>query len=224
MVDKPLVAMARKVFFSFHYEDVKSFRVNVVRNSSMFKSSGDTSRMIDASMWEEAQLKGTTDLKALINANLKGTSVTAVLIGEATHSRHWVKYELVKSFVKGNAILGIHLNRIRERTTSMISRKGLNPLERLGIYISADYKTLTFLELVNGRWQEFALYPQTRNREENTVFFEKSWWSFIGLKRDDERFVKFSDLFDTYCWIQDDGYSKLAEWVKEAFKMNSHSL
>lgn len=56
--------MARKVFFSFHYDDVKSFRVNVVRNSSMFKASGDTSRVMDASMWEEARLKGVADLKS----------------------------------------------------------------------------------------------------------------------------------------------------------------
>lgn len=216
--------MTRKVFFSFHYEDVKSFRVNVVRNSSMFKATGDTSRVMDASMWEEARLKGITDLKALINANLKGTSVTAVLIGESTHSRRWVKYELVKSFVKGNAILGIHLNRIRERTTSMISRKGLNPLERLGIYVSDDYETLTFLELVNGKWQEFALYPRVKNREENTVFFAKSWLSLIGLGNGDSRFVKFSDLFDTYCWVKDDGYNNLADWVEDALGVENHTL
>lgn len=216
--------MARKVFFSFHYDDVKSFRVNVVRNSSMFKASGDTSRVMDASMWEEARLKGVADLKVLINANLKGTSVTAVLIGEATNSRRWVKYELVKSFVKGNAILGIHLNRIRERTTSSISRKGLNPLERLAVYVSDDYKTLTFLELVNGRWQEFALYPRVANREQNTVFFEQSFWARIGLSNDEERMIKFSDLFDTYCWVKDDGYSNLADWVEEALEIENYTL
>lgn len=216
--------MARKVFFSFHYDDVNSFRVNVVRNSSMFKASGDASRVMDASMWEEARLKGVADLKALIDVNLKGTSVTAVLIGEATHSRRWVKYELVKSFVKGNAILGIHLNRIRERTTSFIGRKGLNPLERLAIYVSDDYKTLTFLELVNGRWQEFVLYPWAVNREQNTVFFGPSFLSRIGLSSDDQRMVKFSDLFNTYCWVKDEGYDSLANWVEEALKVEGHTL
>ena len=216
--------MARKVFFSFHYEDVKSFRVNVVRNSSVFKASGDTSRVMDASMWEEARLKGVADLKALINANLKGTSVTAVLIGEATHSRRWVKYELVKSFVKGNGILGIHLNRIRERTTRSISRKGLNPLERLAIYVSDDYKTLTFLELVNGRWQEFALYPRVANREQNTVFFEKSFLSRIWLGADNPRMIKFSGLFDTYCWVKDEGYDYLADWIEEALEVENYSV
>ena len=216
--------MARKVFFSFHYEDVKSFRVNVVRNSSMFKASGDTSRVMDASMWEEARLKGVANLKSLINDNLKGTSVTAVLIGEETHSRRWVKYELVKSFVKGNAILGIHLNRIRERTTSSISRKGLNPLERLAVYVSDDYKTLTFLELVNGRWQEFALYPRVANREQNTIFFEQSFLSMIGLSNTTERMVRFSELFDTYCWVKDDGYNNLADWVESSLKAENYTL
>lgn len=175
--------MARQVFFSFHYEDVKSFRVNVVRNSNFFKSKNDTSRIVDASLWEQARLRGVANLKELIDTSLVGTSATALLIGSATHSRRWVKYELVKSFVKGNAILGIHLNRIRERTTSLITRKGLNPLERLAIYVPDDYQQLTFLELVDGRWQEFALYPMVTNRERNTVLFEKSWRARFGPRR-----------------------------------------
>lgn len=216
--------MARKVFFSFHYEDVKSFRVNVVRNSSIFKSSNDTSRVIDASMWEEARLKGTTNLKQLINSNLKGTSVTAVLIGSSTHSRRWVKYELVKSFVKGNAILGIHLNRIRQRTTGTITKKGLNPLERLAVYVPDDYRTLTFLELVDGQWQEFALYHTVANREQNSVLFEKSWRARFGLVNDKERLVRFSSLFDTYCWVNDDGYNNLADWIEAAREMELYSV
>lgn len=206
--------MARQVFFSFHYEDVKSFRVNVVRNSNFFKSKNDTSRIVDASLWEQARLRGIANLKELIDNSLVGTSATVVLIGSATHSRRWVKYELVKSFLKGNAILGIHLNRIRERTTSLITRKGLNPLERLAIYVPKDYRQLTFLELVDGRWQEFALCSTVANRERNTVLFKKSWRARFGLVADSEQLVRFSDLFDTYCWIKDDGYYHLADWIE----------
>ncbi|WP_400194252.1 TIR domain-containing protein [Hymenobacter sp. B81] len=216
--------MARRVFFSFHYEDVKSFRVNVVRNSNFFKLKNDASRIIDASLWEKARLKGTANLKELIDTSLVGSSVTAVLIGSATHSRRWVKYELVKSFMKGNAILGIHLNRIRERTTGLITRKGLNPLERLAIYVPDDYRQLTFLELVDGRWQEFALCPTVANRERNTVLFEESWRAWFGRVRDSERIIRFSDLFETYCWIKDDGYYNLADWIEAAHELRICSV
>ena len=35
----------------------------------------------DASIWEEAERKGDAAIRSLIDAGLKGTSVTAVLIG-----------------------------------------------------------------------------------------------------------------------------------------------
>lgn len=216
--------MARTTFFGFHYKDVESFRVNVVRNSSMFKKPGDNSKVIDGSIWEEAELKGDAALIRLVNENLVGTSVTAVLIGTETHSRRWVKYELVKSFVSGNAILGINLNRIRERETSSITPKGLNPLDRLAIYVPDDYRTLTFLELVNGRWQTFALLPQVLNRKSNSVFFEKSLRAYLGMLGDQDRKIRFSDLFDTFCWKSDDGYNNLASWAEDALAKKAHHL
>ena len=50
--------MAKKVFFSFHYQDVIDFRANVVRNHKLTKT--DSAGYFDASMWEDA--KKTSDL------------------------------------------------------------------------------------------------------------------------------------------------------------------
>ena len=48
--------MARRVFFSFHYErDI--WRVNVVRNSWLTKGR-EAAGFWDASLWEEAKKKG----------------------------------------------------------------------------------------------------------------------------------------------------------------------
>lgn len=217
--------MARTTFFSFHYKDVESFRVNVVRNSSMFKKPGDASRVIDGSIWEEAQLKGEVVLKKLIDSNLEGTSVTSVLIGTETSERRWVKYELVRSFVRGNAILGIHINRILEVATGRITAKGLNPLDRLAVYVPDDYKTLSFLELANGQWRSFALLPTVANRKSNSIYFDKSLLASIGLNvPDSQRKILFSTLFNTYCWKNDSGYNDLASWIEDARLKRNHSV
>ena len=44
--------MASRVFFSFHYEDVKTFRADVVRNHSVTKERGEAG-FFDASIWED---------------------------------------------------------------------------------------------------------------------------------------------------------------------------
>ena len=130
--------MARTLFYSFHYQDVESFRVNVVRHSSTFKKHGDESKVIDGSLWENARTRGQIALKTLIDESMTGTRATAALIGTETHGRPWVKYELVRSFVRGNAIFGIHLNHIKQRDTGKITARGLNPLERLATYVPDD--------------------------------------------------------------------------------------
>lgn len=99
--------MARNVFFSFHYEDVKNFRVNVIRNSNIVKSGNTQTVFSDGSLWEDAKRKNKLDLQNLISeVGLYDTSVTSVLIGSETYSRPWVRYEIVKSFEKGNGIFG----------------------------------------------------------------------------------------------------------------------
>ena len=61
--------MARYTFFSFAYEDVKNFKVNVVRNSWLLGQSADT--FIDGSIWEKEKSKGSTVVKELIEKGLK---------------------------------------------------------------------------------------------------------------------------------------------------------
>lgn len=58
--------MARRVFFSFHYDDVADFRVNVVRNSGVLKQHGNSAKFIDRSLWEKARAKSRKALKELM--------------------------------------------------------------------------------------------------------------------------------------------------------------
>src|SRR6266404_8091527 len=117
--------MARSIFFSFHYKDVSTFRANVVRNSWVTMRDR-LAKFIDKSMWEEAERKGNEALKKLIADGLNGTSVTVVLVGSETYCRHWVRYEIIKSFTENKGIFPVHINRIRS-TTEGVTAKGLNP-------------------------------------------------------------------------------------------------
>jgi len=200
--------MPRYTFFSFCYEDVKNFKVNVVRNSWLLNNSADS--FIDGSIWEKEKSKGPTVIKNLIETGLKKTSVTTVLIGDETADRRWVKYEIVKSFEKGNGILGIHINRIRGKNQA-ISPRGLNPLDRLAFQISEDGKKIRFYELINRKWVVFADLPEINNKKSNTLYFEDGWFS-----NDFGKSYKFSDIFDTFCWINDNGHKNFSIWLDNA--------
>ena len=101
--------MARRVFFSFHYDDVMG--VNVVRNSDQIVRRYETAaRFYDKSLWEEAKKQGSLAIKRMINRGLNGSSVTCVLIGQHTWERPWVRYEILKSLARGNGVLGVHIH------------------------------------------------------------------------------------------------------------------
>jgi hypothetical protein len=200
--------MARCSFFSFSYEDVKNFRVNVVRNSWLHHQDDQT--FFDRSIWEEECIKKPARIKAIIDNGLKGTSVTAVLIGTDTASRRYVKYELVKSFERGNGILGVYINQIKDKH-GQVTAKGLNPLDRLGFEVSEDGKKIWFYELIKGKWYEFEDLPEINNKKSNTLFFEKGWFT-----NDFGKFFRFSDFFYSYCWKLDIGYRNYCNWIEEA--------
>jgi len=201
--------MARFVFFSFAYDDVKNFKVNVVRHSWLINHNEET--FTDGSIWEKEKTKGAVAIMKLIDSGMNKTSVTAVLIGEETANRRWVNYEIVKSFDKGNGILGININRIRGKH-QVISARGLNPLDRLAFQISDDGKKIHFYELVNRKWVVYSDLPEINNKKSNTLYFEDSFWR----GNDFGKSFRFSEKFDTYCWIMDDGHKNFSSWVEAA--------
>ena len=201
----------RYTFFSFCYDDVLSFRANVVRNSYITKYGKD--KFVDGSIWEDAKTKSPTKIKELIdNSGIKNTSVTAVLIGDHTANRRWINYEIVKSFEQGNGILGIYINRIKDKT-GHITYKGLNPLDRLALHVSDDGRIISFYELKDRKWQIFNDFHEINNKKSNTLFFENGW-----IRRDFGETFLFSDFFQTYCWVNDDGYNNISQWIEEAAK------
>lgn len=119
--------MARRVFFSFHYDN-DVWRANVVRNSWVTKPNTETAGFMDAADFEELKKKGVKAVEDWIDGQLLGTSVTAVLIGSETLQRPFVQYELRQSYARGNGIIGIYINKIKDasgNTTSRCSTAGV---------------------------------------------------------------------------------------------------
>lgn len=125
--------MARKVFFSFHYER-DAWRAGQVRNSNITQT---IKGYLDKAEWEEVKRKGDKAIRGWIDEQLKGTSVTVVLIGKETSGRKWVDYEIEKSIEKGNGLLGIYIHRLKNQDGEK-DIKGDNPLDNY--YISVDGK------------------------------------------------------------------------------------
>lgn len=135
--------MARRVFFSFHYErDI--WRANVVRNSWVTQPDREAAGFWDASLWEEAKKKGDEAIQSMIDEGLKGTSVTVVLIGAETWDRRWVKYEIQKSHERGNGLLGIYIHQIANQDGET-DNQGKNPFE--SFYIERNGRRVYFSEL-----------------------------------------------------------------------------
>ena len=136
--------MARRVYFAFHYRDVASFRANVVRNSWVTKPDSEETGFWDVSLWEEAKKKGDEAIKGMINNALGGTSVTVVLIGAETSSKKWVKYEIKKSYERGNGLLGVYIHNIKDKY-GYSDTKGGSPFDYF--YIEQDGKRVYLSEI-----------------------------------------------------------------------------
>lgn len=127
----------RKVFFSFHYNDI--MRVNNVRMSGEFsKGASGKGRQVegfyDFSLWESKRLYGEDALRRMIREGVKSTSVICVLVGTNTFLRPWVRYEIARSVINGKGLLAVHINSIaHHQFPFQAHERGSNPCYYMGI-------------------------------------------------------------------------------------------
>ena len=95
-----------------------------------------------------------SDIYRWIDKQLEGTSVTVVLIGRETLNRRYVQYEIRKSIKRGNAIIGVYINEIKDMRTQMTTSKG-NSHTIIGYY--NDGTPAYFDDICDG------LYDYTQN-------------------------------------------------------------
>jgi hypothetical protein len=193
--------MAKRVFFSFHYEDVKTFRANVIRNHGVTKQSGQDAGFFDASIWEDAKKHGDLSVKRLINSNLENTSVTCALIGSETWQRRWVRYEILKSYDRGNSLFGVHINSVKDKNQKTFGQ-GRNIFDYLGFIISADGTTMTYYEHDGSAWKIYQDLPPKK-----LTNMDKQHWG---------KGFKLSNWVKVYDWTTEDGYNNFPTWVENA--------
>ena len=139
--------MARKVFFSFHYE-ADAWRAAIVRNRWVTYGGQVASGVIDAAEWEKIKRGGTRAIQHWILRELHGTTVTVVLIGTQTAYRDWVLYEIQKSVERENGLLGVSIHGLKDQG-GYFAWQGENPFDRLkfsnGTPLSLVYPTFDYV-------------------------------------------------------------------------------
>jgi hypothetical protein len=193
--------MAKKVFFSFHYKDVIDFRANVVRQHWLTKPDREAAGFFDASIWETAKRTNPMAVKRIIHAGLDGTSLTCVLVGSDTYARPWVRYEIMKSFRKGNRMMGVHINSIAGKD-KQTKPQGPNPFRCLGVSFSTTGDSATMYEYINGQWRAYSEVDGSATYRTGGV--DQQYWG---------KGFTFAQWYPVYDWILNDGYNQFANWV-----------
>lgn len=125
--------MARRAFFSFHYQD-DIWRAGQIRNSWVTQDR-EMAGFWDAADWENVKRGGDEAIRRWIENQLSGTSVTVVLIGSQTAERRYVRYEIKRSHERGNGLLGVCIHKLKD-WNGQTSAAGTNPFEQF--YIEDD--------------------------------------------------------------------------------------
>jgi hypothetical protein len=156
--------MARRVFFSFHYEN-DIWRVSQIRNCWVGRDR-EAAGFWDAASWEQVKRRGEDAIHRWIDAQLENTSVTAVLIGYETADRPYVNYEIQRSIDRGNGLLGIWIHNMKDQG-GYVSFAGRSPFanftQNYGFYRDSLASHVPHYDWVNDRgyencaaWIEFA--------------------------------------------------------------------
>ncbi|AFY60228.1 TIR domain-containing protein [Synechococcus sp. PCC 6312] len=115
--------MARKVFYSFHYNP-DNWRASQVRNMGIVEGN----RPASDNDWETVKRGGDKAIQKWIDDQMYGKSVAIVLIGQNTAGRKWIKYEIEKAWKDNKGVLGIYIHNLKDKDGNQ-SIKGNNPFD-----------------------------------------------------------------------------------------------
>jgi hypothetical protein len=194
--------MPRRTFFSFHYESDVS-RAWVVRNSWVAKlAQGEREDVgfFDSSVFEAKERESDDVLKRFLREGLDNTTVTCVLVGKQTALRRWVRYEILRSFMRGNGLLGVRIHSI-PNLQKMTSQAGPNPFDCLAFRIDGDRM----------KFQEYFTTGWGGARDVGSMPLAEITYD---LGRKDNHTL--ATLFPIYDWDANDGYNNLGKWIGSA--------
>jgi len=113
--------MARKVFFSFHYQP-DCVRASQVRNIGVVEGNPSATD----NDWETVARGGDPAIQRWLDNQLSGRTCTIVLIGKDTAGRKWINYEIEKSWNGNKGVLGIYIHNLKNFSGAQTTM-GSNP-------------------------------------------------------------------------------------------------
>jgi hypothetical protein len=194
--------MARRTFFSFHYQSDIS-RAWVVRNSwvtKLMQGEREDAGFFDSSVFEASQRESDDSLKHFLREGLKNTSVTCVLVGAETCLRRWVRYEIFRSFMRGNGLLAVRIHTIRG-LNGYSSASGTDPFACIAFTLDSDQV----------RFKEYMTTGWAAARDVGAMSQSDVVYDLRGYENH-----TFSCLFPIYDWEADRGHDNLGNWIETA--------
>lgn len=101
--------MARRVFYSFHYQP-DNWRASQVRNIGVIEGN----KPANDNDWEAVKRGGDAAIKRWIDGQMHGRSCTVVLVGADTAGRKWINYEIEESWNADMGVVGIRVHGLKD--------------------------------------------------------------------------------------------------------------
>lgn len=117
--------MARRCFYSFHYQP-DNWRASTVRQIGAIEGNQPASD----NDWETIAKGPNRDerITRWIAEQMKGRTCTIVLVGAETANRRWINHEIIKSWNEGLGVVGIRIHGLKNRLGEA-SSMGNNPFD-----------------------------------------------------------------------------------------------
>src|SRR4029077_17596785 len=100
--------MARKAFYSFHYDE-DNWRASQVRNMGVIEGNVPVSD----NDWEAVKKGGDKAIEKWIAEQLSGKSCAVVLVGAQTSERKWVIHEIQEAWNAKKGVVGVRIHNLK---------------------------------------------------------------------------------------------------------------
>lgn len=100
--------MARKCFYSFHYNP-DCIRASQVRQIGAIEGNQPASD----NDWETVKGGGDTAIEKWIANQMAGKTCAIILVGQDTANRKWINHEIVKAWDRGLGVVGIRIHGLK---------------------------------------------------------------------------------------------------------------
>jgi hypothetical protein len=119
--------MARKCFYSFHYEP-DNWRASMVRQIGAIEGNQPASD----NDWESLAHGPNHEarIERWISEQMKGRTCTIVLVGSGTAKRKWINHEIIRSWTERIGVVGIRIHGLKNRLGET-STMGENPFDHI---------------------------------------------------------------------------------------------